>query len=124
MGKTNAVYKARKRRHARVRKHVQGTTDRPRLNVFRSLNNIYAQVIDDTTGSTLVSASTIDSQLAASGELKDKNPIEQAEAVGKAVAERALNAGVSQVVFDRGGYKYHGRVKALAEGSREAGLKF
>ena len=124
MGKTNAVYKARKRRHARVRKHVQGTTDRPRLNVFRSSNNIYAQVIDDTTGSTLVSASTIDSQLAASGELKDKNPIEQAEAVGKAVAERALNAGVSQVVFDRGGYKYHGRVKALAEGSREAGLKF
>ena len=124
MGKTNAVYKARKRRHARVRKHVQGTTDRPRLNVFRSSNNIYAQVIDDTTGSTLVSASTIDSQLAASGELKDKNPVEQAEVVGKAVAERALNAGVEQVVFDRGGYKYHGRVKALAEGSREAGLKF
>lgn len=124
MGKTNAVYKARKRRHARVRKHVQGTTDRPRLNVFRSSNNIYAQVIDDTTSSTLVSASTIDSQLAASGELKDKNPVEQAEVVGKAVAERALNAGVEQVVFDRGGYKYHGRVKALAEGSREAGLKF
>ena len=124
MGKTNAVYKARKRRHARVRKHVQGTSERPRLNVFRSLNHIYAQVIDDTTGSTLVSASTVDSQLAASGELKDKNPIEQAEVVGNTVAERALNAGVEQVVFDRGGYKYHGRVKALAEGSREAGLKF
>ena len=124
MGKTNAVYKARKRRHARVRKHVQGTPDRPRLNVFRSLNNIYAQVIDDTTGNTLVSASTVDSQLAASGELKDKSPIEQAELVGKTVAERALDAGVDQVVFDRGGYKYHGRVKALADGSREAGLKF
>jgi large subunit ribosomal protein L18 len=122
MGKTNAVYKARKRRHARVRKHVQGTADRPRLNVFRSLNNIYAQVIDDTTGNTLVSASTIDSQLA--GDLKDKTPVEKAELVGKTVAERALDAGVEQVVFDRGGYKYHGRVKALAEGSREAGLKF
>ena len=124
MGKTNAVYKARKRRHARVRKHVQGTPERPRLNVFRSLNHIYAQVIDDTTGSTLASASTIDSQLAASGELKDKGPVEQAQIVGKTVAERALSAGVNQVVFDRGGYKYHGRVKALAEGSREAGLKF
>lgn len=124
MGKTNAVYKARKRRHARVRKHVLGTTDRPRLNVFRSLNHIYAQVIDDTTGNTLASASTIDSQLAVSGELKDKGLVEQAEIVGKTVAERALSAGVNQVVFDRGGFKYHGRVKALAEGSREAGLKF
>ncbi len=124
MGKTNAVYKARKRRHARVRKHVQGTSERPRLNVFRSLNHIYAQVIDDTTGSTLASASTVDSKLAASGDLKGKSPTEQAELVGKTVAERALDAGVNQVVFDRGGYKYHGRVKALAEGSREAGLKF
>ncbi len=124
MGKVNRSYLARQRRHARVRKHVSGTQERPRLNVFRSLDHIYAQVIDDISGATLVSASTIDAKIRASGVLEGKSNIEQAAEVGKAVAQRALDAGVTQVVFDRGGYKYHGRVKALAEGSREAGLKF
>lgn len=124
MGKTNRFYVARKRRQARVRKHVQGTPERPRLNVFRSQNHIYAQVIDDTTGTTLAAASTIDKAIRASGDLEGKNLIEQAQLVGKVVAERAVDAGIAQVVFDRGGYRYHGRVKALAEGSREAGLKF
>jgi len=124
MGKVNRSYLARQRRHARVRKHVSGTQERPRLNVFRSLDHIYAQVIDDISGATLVSASTIDAKIRASGVLEGKSNIEQAAEVGKAVAQRALDAGVIQVVFDRGGYKYHGRVKALAEGSREAGLKF
>jgi large subunit ribosomal protein L18 len=122
MGKINPSYAARIRRHARVRKNLAGTTDRPRLNVFRSLNNIYAQVIDDTVGATLVSASSLDTSVR--DELKGKNKKEQAAAVGKLVAERALEAGINQVVFDRGGYKYHGRVKALADASREAGLKF
>ena len=122
MAKTNARYAARKRRHIRVRKHLSGTTERPRLNVFRSLNHIYAQVMDDTKGVTLASASTIDVNLR--GDLQGKSKTEQAEAVGKLVAERAKEAGVEQVVFDRGGYQYHGRVKALAEASREAGLKF
>ena len=118
MGKTNPNYTARKRRHARVRKRIGGTSEQPRLNVFRSLSNIYAQVIDDTQGATLASASSL--ELDTSGQSK----VEQAAAVGKLVAERSLDAGVSQVVFDRGGYKYHGRIKALAEASREAGLKF
>jgi large subunit ribosomal protein L18 len=122
MGKTNPTYVARKRRHARVRTHVAGTPERPRLNVFRSLNHIYAQVIDDSKGTTIVSASSLES--GAAEELKGKNKVEKAVAVGKLVAERALQAGITQVVFDRGGYKYHGRVKALADGSREAGLKF
>lgn len=124
MKHTNKSYLARKRRQARVRKHVNGTTERPRLSVFRSLNHIYAQVIDDSNGVTLASASTIDSTLRASGVLNGKSRIEQSAAVGKTVAERALDAGVKEVVFDRGGFKYHGRVKALAEASREAGLKF
>ena len=122
MGKTNPTYVARKRRHARVRTHVAGTPERPRLNVFRSLNHIYAQVIDDSKGATLVSASSLEA--GAVEELKGKSKVEKAVTVGKLVAERALQAGITQVVFDRGGYKYHGRVKALAEGSREAGLKF
>lgn len=122
MGKVNPSYAARKRRHARVRKRVEGTSERPRLNVFRSLNHIYAQVIDDTKGATLVSASTVDANLRS--DLADKSPIEQAAAVGKAVAQRALDSGIEQVVFDRGGFRYHGRVKALAEATREAGLKF
>jgi large subunit ribosomal protein L18 len=122
MGKTNPTYVARKRRHARVRTHVAGTPERPRLNVFRSLNHIYAQVIDDSKGATIVSASSLES--GAAEELKGKTKVEKAVAVGKLVAERALEAGITQVVFDRGGYKYHGRVKALADGSREAGLKF
>ena len=124
MGKTNPIYVARKRRHSRVRKQLGGTPERPRLNVFRSLNHIYAQVIDDSNGVTLVSASTVDKNLRATGLLKGKSRVEQAGEVGKAVAERALEAGVKEVVFDRGGYRYHGRVKALAEASREAGLKF
>ena len=128
MGKTNPKYVARKRRHMRVRKRLVGL-ERPRLNVFRSLNHIYAQVIDDTKGVTLTSASSLEAEASSlDAELSKKNKkqgkIEQAKLVGKLVAERAVKAGVSEVVFDRGGYKYHGRVKALAEASREAGLKF
>ena len=113
---------ARKRRHERVRKKVSGTPGRPRLNVYRSLDNIYAQVIDDTTGNTLVSASTVDKALR--GDVAQLNKTEQAKAVGKVVAARALEQGIKDVVFDRGGYPYHGRVKALADGSREGGLNF
>jgi large subunit ribosomal protein L18 len=113
---------ARKRRHRRVRKKVVGTAERPRLNVFRSLKHIYAQVIDDDKGHTLVAASTLDPELR--GKLNGLTKTEQARLVGKLLGERALARGVKRVVFDRGGYKYHGRVKALAEGSREAGLEF
>ena len=113
---------ARKRRHERVRKKVAGTADRPRLNVYRSLDNIYAQVIDDSTGNTLVSASTVDKELR--GQLASLKKSDQAKAVGKVVAERAVAKGIKEVVFDRGGYPYHGRVKALADGSREGGLVF
>lgn len=113
---------ARDRRHARVRVKVQGTTERPRLNVFRSLEHIYAQVIDDTTGTTVAAASTVDSELRS--QVVALTKVEQAKAVGKAVAERAKAKGVTRVVFDRGGYPYHGRVKALAESSREGGLEF
>ena len=122
MGKSNEVQEARIRRHKRVRKTVQGTTQRPRLNVFRSLSNIYAQIIDDSLGSTLVAVSSIDPGLRE--QLADKTKTQQAVQVGKALAERAVQAGIEQVVFDRGGYRYHGRVKALAEASRESGLKF
>ena len=113
----------RKVRQARVRKKVSGTPERPRLSVFRSLNHIYAQVIDDTTGRTIVSAS---SQEAVRGntEVASDTKTAVSAAVGKVLAERALAAGVSQVVFDRGGCRYHGRVKALADGSREGGLEF
>lgn len=124
MGKTNPSYVARKRRHTRVRKQLSGMPERPRLNVFRSLNHIYAQVIDDTQGVTLVSASSLDTSVSEAEVTKGKGKTEQASLVGKLVAERALEAGITQVVFDRGGYKYHGRVKALADASREAGLKF
>lgn len=113
---------ARQRRHARVRAKVHGTTDRPRLNVYRSLEHIYAQVIDDTTGMTLASASTMDRELRA--QVASLSKTEQAKTVGKVVAERAKAKGVTRVVFDRGGYPYHGRVKALAESSREGGLEF
>ncbi len=111
------------RRHFRLRKRVAGSQERPRLNVFRSNMHIYAQVIDDTIGHTLVSASTLEQELRTNKE-DDRSKIAQAQAVGKLVAERALNAGITKVVFDRGGYKYHGRVKALAEAAREAGLNF
>lgn len=124
MGKTNPSYVARKRRQARVRKHLSGLPERPRLNVFRSLNHIYAQVIDDTKGVTLVSASSLDANIQEVEITVGKGKTERASLVGKLVAERALEAGITQVVFDRGGYKYHGRVKALADASREAGLKF
>ncbi len=113
---------ARRRRHFRVRKRVVGTAERPRLNVFRSDKHIYAQVIDDSVGHTLVSASTIDTALKA--DAADQAKLAAAKLVGKLVAERALEAGVRQVVFDRGGFRYHGRVKALADAAREAGLEF
>ena len=114
---------ARLRRKKRVRKKVFGTPERPRLSVYRSLKHIYAQVIDDTNGITLVAASTLDPALRE--QLKGiKGKIEAARLVGKLVAERALEKGIKKVVFDRGGFKYHGRVKALADGAREAGLEF
>jgi large subunit ribosomal protein L18 len=112
---------ARLRRHLRVRKKVIGRTDRPRLAVFRSLEHIYAQVIDDAVGKTLASASTLDAD--AKGELDGKKT-EQASVIGRLVGERAKAAGVTQVVFDRGGNRYHGRVKALADSARQAGLEF
>jgi large subunit ribosomal protein L18 len=114
--------KARLRRHKRVRKRVVGTKDKPRMNVFRSLAHIYVQVIDDVRGETLVSSSTIDREV--EPKLKGLNKTERAGVVGKVLAERAKSKGITRVVFDRGGYKYHGRVKALAEAAREAGLKF
>lgn len=113
---------ARNRRHRRVRAKIAGTPERPRLNVFRSLGNIYAQVIDDVAGQTLVSASTIDRELRE--QLEGKSKTDAARLVGELVAQRAQAAGVRQVVFDRGGYRYHGRVKALADGARAAGLEF
>lgn len=113
---------ARRRRHARVRKKITGTRERPRLNVYRSINHIYAQIIDDVAGNTLVSASTIDKNLRS--ELAEKSPIERAKSVGLVVAQRAKEHGIEVVVFDRGGYPYHSRIKALAEGSREGGLIF
>ncbi len=114
--------KARERRRRRVRMKLSGTLGRPRLSVFRSLDNIYAQVIDDVEGRTLASASSLDKDL--KSEMSDKTKKEQAELVGKTVAERAKAAGIETVVFDRGGFLYHGRVKALADGAREGGLKF
>lgn len=113
---------ARKRRHRRIRTKISGTAERPRLNVFRSLEHIYAQVIDDVEGKTIVSASTVDKALRS--EVSGKSKKEQAELVGKTIAERAKAAGVKTVLFDRGGYLYHGRVKALADGAREGGLDF
>ena len=109
----------RLKRHRRVRKNISGTAERPRLNVFRSLNNIYAQIIDDTKGVTLVAASSLDKEFEGYG-----GNIEAAKKVGMLVAEKALAAGIKEVVFDRGGYVYHGRVAALAEGAREGGLVF
>ena len=113
---------ARKRRHERVRKRVSGTASSPRLCIFRSLNHIYAQVIDDSSGHTIACASTVDADVKnGSGE---KNKKEMAELVGALVARRAKEKGIEQVVFDRGGYKYQGRVKALANAARGAGLRF
>ena len=111
--------KARQKRHLRVRNHIAGTPERPRLNVFRSLSNIYAQVIDDKNGVTLVAASSKDKGFSTYG-----GNIAAAKAVGEAIAKKAIEKGIQTVVFDRGGYIYHGRVAALAEAAREAGLKF
>ncbi len=111
--------KARLRRHRRVRGKISGTAERPRLNVFRSSANIYAQVIDDVAGATLCAASTVEKGFEGSGGNK-----EAARRVGKLIAERAQEKGISNVVFDRGGYIFHGRVQELAEGAREGGLKF
>ena len=122
MGKKRTRAVARKRRHIRVRRNVIGTAERPRLNVFRSLDEIYVQVIDDDKGHTLVSASTLENEL--KKKLKGKTKKEQAKLVGQAVADRAKKKGIKDVVFDRGGYKYIGRVAALADGARENGLKF
>ncbi len=113
---------ARIRRHERLRKKVFGTADRPRVAVFRSLAEIYAQVIDDEIGHTLVSASTLDSELRA--KMAGLKKAEQAHLVGQVLAERAKEKGITEVVFDRGGFKYIGRVKALAEGARQGGLVF
>jgi len=113
---------ARGRRHSRVRKNLQGTSDRPRLNVFRSLSGIYVQVIDDQSGKTLISASTVDRDLRE--KLKGMKKADQAKVIGQTVAERAKSKGIQAVVFDRGGYRYIGRIKALADGAREGGLQF
>ena len=113
---------ARHRRHLRVRAKVSGTASSPRLCVFRSLNHIYAQVVDDSQGHTLAAASTLDPEVRSMTEGKTKTA--RSGLVGSLVAKRALDKGVKEVVFDRGGYKYHGRVKALAEAARKAGLKF
>ena len=107
------------KRHNRVRGKISGTAERPRLCVFRSENNIYAQIIDDVAGNTLVSASTVEKAFEGNG-----SNIAAAKKIGSTIAERALAKGIEEVVFDRGGYIYHGRVKALAEGARESGLKF
>jgi large subunit ribosomal protein L18 len=121
--KINKLKRAqRERRHTRVRAKLAGSPARPRLNVYRSLSNIYAQVIDDESGTTLVSASTIDNEV--QKQLEGKKKTDAAKVVGQVVAQRAKDAGITTVVFDRGGYRYHGRVAALAEGAREAGLEF
>ncbi len=116
----NKKLEGRQRRRQRIRKKVEGSTERPRLSVFRSNKQIYAQVIDDSTGRTMASASSIESGLRGSA----GNKTELAKTVGRRLAERAKGAGVKQVVFDRAGYRYHGRVRALADAAREAGLDF
>ena len=111
---------ARRKRHQRIRLHMAGTVERPRLAVFRSLNHIYAQVIDDASGKTLASASTVEKELRGAKQTKT----DEAKVVGRLVAERARSAGVERVVFDRAGFRYHGRIKSLADAAREAGLEF
>jgi large subunit ribosomal protein L18 len=114
--------KVRKIRHLRVRKKLHGTAERPRLNVYRSNKHIYAQIIDDQKGITLVSASTLDAEL--KGSIENGGNVDAAQKVGALIAKRAKEKGITSVVFDRGGYLYHGRVKALADSAREAGLEF
>jgi len=122
MGKTNPQKVAWRKRKVRVRKKIMGTSERPRLTVYRSLNHIYAQLVDDVAGKTLAAASTRSAEI--KGEPGHKGNVAAAKKVGKAIAQAAQAAGHEQVVFDRAGYLYHGRVKALAEAAREAGLEF
>ncbi|HRN51791.1 MAG TPA: 50S ribosomal protein L18 [Anaerolineales bacterium] len=119
---TKTRAQSRQKRHKRVRGKISGTAERPRLNVFRSLSGIYVQVIDDVAGHTLLSASSVDAELR--GALKGKNKTDQARLVGEAVAKRAVAKGIKQVVMDRGGFRYAGRIKALADGARKEGLEF
>ena len=112
----------REKKHRRLRNHLAGTAERPRLSVFRSNNHMYAQVIDDTVGNTLVSASTVQKEVKA--ELEKTNNVEAASYLGKVIAQRALEKGITEVVFDRGGFIYQGKIQALADAAREAGLKF
>jgi large subunit ribosomal protein L18 len=111
-----------RKRHLRVRSRVVGTSERPRLTVYRSLNHIYAQIVDDSKGITMISASTMENGL--KGQVGNSGNIDAAKAVGKAIAEKAVDQGIKQVVFDRGGHIYHGRIKALADAAREVGLDF
>ncbi len=113
---------ARTRRHTRIRTKLQGTESRPRLSVFRSLQNVYAQVIDDIKGQTLAAASSLDEEI--KDKISGKKKAEVSKLVGALIAKRAMEKGITQVAFDRGGYKYHGRVKAIGEAAREQGLKF
>jgi large subunit ribosomal protein L18 len=122
MAKTNPRAKARLKRKARVRRRIHGTVERPRLSVFRSARHMYAQIIDDVSGQTLVSASTLSKDLAE--KIKGKEKAEVANLVGQAIGTKAKEKGIAKVVFDRNGYLYHGRVKALSEGARKAGLDF
>jgi large subunit ribosomal protein L18 len=122
MARARVKRESRMRRHARVRKRVHGSPERPRLTVHRSLKNIYAQIVDDTTGRTLCSASSTSKEMAGEGLKGPKTEV--SKAVGKLVAKKALEKGVKKVVFDKGGYNYHGRIKALADAARESGLEF
>ena len=122
MGSTNIRQQARVKRKKRIRKKINGTTQRPRLSVFRSARHIYAQVVDDAAGHTLVAASTMDKEVRSGS--KFENKVDAAKFVGKLVGERALGKGIKEVVFDRNGFLYHGRIKSLSEGAREAGLVF
>lgn len=122
MGQLNARTEARLKRKRRIRKKISGTSERPRLCIFRSAKHIYAQIIDDTSGSTIASASSVEKT--ATDHPKFDNKKAQAEFIGKTVAERAMAKGCKMVVFDRNGYRYHGRVKAVSDGAREAGLEF
>ncbi len=122
MKKTVEKHLRRARRHRRVRARIKGTPERPRLNVFRSARHIFTQIIDDTRGHTLVAASTLEAEIRSRA--AQLNKTEEAKAVGLLLAQRALSQGIKRVVFDRGGYKYHGRVAALANAAREGGLEF
>jgi large subunit ribosomal protein L18 len=122
MSSTNPRSAARIKRQARIRKKIKGTPQRPRLSVFRSAKHVYAQVIDDTAGATLVTASSVEKDFKAQDKFENKRAA--AAYVGKIVAQRALDKGIKQVVFDRNGFLYHGRIKAISDGAREAGLKF